>query len=222
MSEEKYKSLILSSRGVTHQQRHLVSELLRLLPGSQKEVKIDRIKHPGIIQELAEKNACNQVLYLETKGKVSVLWAGKYPDGPSIKFLLQNIRTSEELKMPGNCSIRNRHAISFDSSFSKDNLLKVVKETLTQLFSVPKNAEKVQGSVDRIFGFANIDSKIFFRNFEVVSENEIVEIGPRFVLTVVKVMSGFMQNEVLYTNGKYLGNKKKTKKPKPKFEALDN
>ena len=220
MSEEKYKTLILSSRGVSHQQRHLVSELLRLLPNSQKEVKVDRKKHPGIIQELLEKNACNQVLYLETKGKVTVLWAGKYPEGPSIKFLLQNIRTSEELKMPGNCSKRNRHVVSFDSSFSKDNLLKVVKEMLTQLFAVPKNIERVQGAVDRIIGFSSIESKIFFRNFEVLDGNEITEIGPRFVLTVVKVMSGFMQNDVLYTNGKYLGNKSKPKKPK--FEGIDN
>lgn len=200
------KTLVLCSRGVTFQHRHLVSELSKLLSNTKKETKIDRKKHPGIINELCEKHSCTYVFYIESKGKISYLFIGKYPDGPTIKFLIQSIRTSEELKLNGNSSIHARQILSFDNSFTQSALLKLVKEMLSTLFSEPLSSNRT--SVDRVLSFTSFDMRIFFRNFEVISAEKTVEIGPRFVLTVLKVYEGFMGSEIMFRNGKFNKSKK--------------
>ena len=42
------------------------------------------------------------------------LWIGRFPSGPSIKFLVENIHTSKEMNLTGNCLKFSRHILSFD------------------------------------------------------------------------------------------------------------
>jgi len=42
---------------------------------------------------------------------------GKFPSGPSVKFHVENVHTTEELKMTGNCLKGSRPLLSFDKGF---------------------------------------------------------------------------------------------------------
>lgn len=48
------------------------------------------------------------------------MWIGKFPNGPSVKFLVENIHTSHELKLSGNCLKGSRPVLSFDGHFKED------------------------------------------------------------------------------------------------------
>jgi RNA-binding protein required for 60S ribosomal subunit biogenesis len=61
--------------------------------------------------------------------------------------------------------------------------------------------------VDHVFSFAETNNKIFFRNFEIAGNNNdisLVEIGPRFVVTPIKILNGVTSGDTLYKNGQYL------------------
>ena len=62
---------------------------------------------------------------------------GKNPSGPSIKFKVENIHVSDELKMSGNCLKASRPVLSFDGSFDSQVHLKLMKEIFISTFNVP-------------------------------------------------------------------------------------
>lgn len=209
------RTLILCSRGVSHQQRHLVSDLIRLLPHSKKEAKIDRKKHFSALQDLAEMHSCNNILYLEGRKRICFLWLAHYPNGPSVKFLVQNIHTSDELRLTGNCLKSSRPILSFDKSFESAPYLQVIQQMFMQTFATPEKHPKAMPFVDHVLAFSHVFSRIYFRNFEITQGSDdvaLVEIGPRFVLTPIKVLSGLVSGETLYKNGNYVH---------PRQEALD-
>jgi len=63
---------------------------------------------------------------------------GRAPNGPSIKFRAENIHTTGELKMSGNCLKGSRPILSFDSSFDAHSHLKLIKEVIVSGFNVPQ------------------------------------------------------------------------------------
>jgi ribosome biogenesis protein BRX1 len=50
------------------------------------------------------------------------MWVSKSPAGPSFKFHVQNISTTDELKLSGNCLKHGRPLLSFDGSFDDESL----------------------------------------------------------------------------------------------------
>ena len=73
--------------------RHLMNDLYSLLPHSRKESKLDTKTKLYQLNELAELYNCNNVLFFEArKGKDLYLWMSKPPNGPTVKFHLQNRR----------------------------------------------------------------------------------------------------------------------------------
>lgn len=62
---------------------------------------------------------------------------GKAPNGPSIKFRVENIHTLDELKITGNCLKGSRPILSFDGSFDANAHLKLIKELIVSGFNVP-------------------------------------------------------------------------------------
>lgn len=102
----KQRVLILSSRGVTYRHRHLLNDLYSLLPHSRKDAKLDTKTKLYQLNELAELYNCNNVLFFEArKGKDLYIWMSKAPNGPTVKFHLQN-RTSP-LRLLGPQAIRS-------------------------------------------------------------------------------------------------------------------
>ena len=100
------------SRAGTRRHRHLLLDLVQLLPHSKKDAKLDTKSDRGVINEVADVKArlsaglharlcscsltaglqgCNNVLFFEArKHKDLYLWIAKCPDGPCVKFHVLN------------------------------------------------------------------------------------------------------------------------------------
>lgn len=90
--QNKQKVLLLSSRGISYRQRHLMNDLAALLPHSKKDAKLDTKSKLFHLNELADLYNCNNVLFFESRkhGQDLYLWMSKAPNGPSMKLHLQN------------------------------------------------------------------------------------------------------------------------------------
>ena len=144
----KQRVLLLSSRGVTHRMRHLMSDLEVLLPHVKKgmlfvhlpsgipsndegftDSKLDSKNQLGLLPELADLHNCNNTLYFEARRHEDLyMWVAKTPNGPSIKLHVQNIHTMDELKMTGNCLKGSRGLLSFDKAFEETEWGRLTKE----------------------------------------------------------------------------------------------
>ncbi|KAF2404786.1 Brix-domain-containing protein [Trichodelitschia bisporula] len=226
----RQRVLILSSRGVTFRQRHLLNDIHFLLPHSRKEAKLDTKTKLYQLNELAELYNCNNVLFFEArKGKDLYAWMSKPPNGPTVKFHVQNMHTTDELHFTGNCLKGSRPILSFDATFESAPHLQVIKELLAQTFGVPKGARKSKPFVDHVMGFTVADGKVWVRCYQInetadnkaqalpegdVPEAEapkrgetsigLVEIGPRFVLTPIVILEGSFGGPVIFENKEFV------------------
>lgn len=58
--------------------------------------------------------------------------------------------------------------------------------------------------MDHVFTFTILDNRIWFRNFQIIEEDAaLVEIGPRFVLNLIKIFQGSFGGPTLYENPHY-------------------
>ena len=97
----KQRTLVLSSRGITHRDRHLLSDLRDLLPHSKKDVKFDAKDDLATINELCEMKNCNNCIFFEArKRKDLYMWVSKAPNGPSAKFQVQNSQSRGHTPWP--------------------------------------------------------------------------------------------------------------------------
>ncbi|QDZ25304.1 Brix domain-containing protein [Chloropicon primus] len=210
------KVLLLCTRGVTHRHRHLFQDLLQLLPSGKKENKLDTKKDKDVVNEIAELKGCTSCILFEVRKRMDLyLWMAKTPNGPSIKFHVQNIHTMAELKLTGNHLKGSRAILSFDGSFDEQPHLQLLKELLSQIFgSSTKKHQKTKPFIDHVFSFTFADNRIWFRNYQIVLSDEraktnfekmkLVEVGPRFVLNPVKMFAGSFKGQVLYENPSYV------------------
>jgi hypothetical protein len=73
------------------------------------------------------------------------------------------------------------------------------------MFSTPNHHPKSQPFVDRVITFSVLDNRIWFRNFQILSEDgALAEIGPRFVLNPIKIFDGSFQGQTIWENPKYV------------------
>ncbi|KAF3918840.1 hypothetical protein ABW20_dc0101410 [Dactylellina cionopaga] len=168
--EKKFRQrvLILSSRGVTYRQRHLLQDLSSLLPHSRKDSKFDTKSKLFQLNELADLYNCNNILFFEARKREDLyLWMSKPPNGPTVKFHVQNLHTMEELHFSGNCLKGSRPLLSFDKRFDEKPYLMVVKEMMIQTFGVPKGARKSKPFVDHVMSFTVADGKVWIRCYQI-------------------------------------------------------
>lgn len=206
-----WRTLVLSSRGISARQRHLMSDIIGLLPSTKKDNKFDAKHDLYYLNELCELGDCSHTIYFESRKRDDLyMWFSKSPQGPTIKFLVLNIHTLGELHFTGNCIKGSRAILSFDSAFDSSSEYRIIKEMLTQTFGTPYNHKKSNSYYDHVFQFSILDNKIWFRNYQVVDsigkdgEFGLVEIGPRFVLSLVKILSGSFEGTCIATNSHYI------------------
>lgn len=213
--QNKQRTLVFSSRGIVHRDRHLIADLRDLLPHSRKETKLDTKDDFKQIPEIAEMKSCNNVLFFEArKHKDLYMWLSRCPGGPTIKFLVTNVHTMSEIKLTGNCLKGSRPILQFDQSFNDTADGVVMKEMLSQAFGSPKGHPKVKPFVDHIFSFFYVKGRVYFRNYQVSydgndgtqSEGEplLVEIGPRFTLTPIKIFASSFGGNLIWENNNYV------------------
>ena len=209
------RTLVFSSRGIVHKDRHLMTDLRDLLPHSRAETKLDTKDDFREVAEIAEMKNCNNVIFFEArKHKDLYLWLGRCPAGPTAKFLVTGIHTMSEIKLTGNCLKGSRPLLQFDASFDETHHGILLKEMLQQSFGAPKGHPKIKPFVDHIFTFFYINGRIYFRNYQISydandntqdeGEPLLVEVGPRFELTPIKVFNGSFSGNILWENNQYV------------------
>uniref|UniRef100_A0A452SA80 Ribosome biogenesis protein BRX1 homolog n=1 Tax=Ursus americanus TaxID=9643 RepID=A0A452SA80_URSAM len=189
--KNKERILIFSSRGINFRTRHLMQDLRMLMPHSKAGLKpLKKIKYVDVT------NTVWYLLNCELKKFIFFRFSNS-PHGPSAKFLVQNIHTLAELKMTGNCLKGSRPLLSFDPKLTFFFFF-------NQIFSTPRYHPKSQPFVDHVFTFTILDNRIWFRNFQIIEEDAaLVEIGPRFVLNLIKIFQGSFGGPTLYENPHY-------------------
>lgn len=228
----KQKILILSSRGITARQRFLMNDLTALLPHSKKDTKLDTKSKLYQLNEVAELYNCNNIMFFESRKHQDLyMWLARAPNGPSFKLHLQNLHTMDELNLTGNCLKGSRPILSFDQSFDAKPHLRLLKELMTQTFGVPKGVRRSKPFVDHIVTLTIVDNKIWFRNYQInqvevdPTENtpapdgeiktqkkakkgetkiELIEIGPRFCMTMICILEGSFGGPLIYENKEFV------------------
>jgi len=206
----KKRVLFTSTRGIGSKYRHLMTDLLNLIPHSKKEDKIDDKKTLSLVNEICELKSCNYaVLFDVRKGTDLYLWMAKTPLGPTVKFHVTNVHTLDELQMTGNCLKGSRPFLHFDKSFDTQPHLQLIKELFTQIYSTPKGHVKSKPFFDHVFSFFYQDNRIWFRNYQISDqefkkESLLTEIGPRMILNVEKIFSEGFAGQVLYSNPNFV------------------
>jgi ribosome biogenesis protein BRX1 len=142
------------------------------------------------------------------------------------------VHTMDELHFTGNCLKGSRPILSFDSTFDSQPHLQLIKELFTHIFGVPKGARKSNPFVDHIVSFTVSEGRIWFRCYQInetpdsrpknpvpageeyiesedIKGNEsnginLVEIGPRFVLTPIVILEGSFGGPVIYENKEFV------------------
>ncbi|GHJ87890.1 hypothetical protein NliqN6_4292 [Naganishia liquefaciens] len=211
----KDKVLLLSSRNTTGRMRHFMLDLQALLPHTKKDAKLDSRSSLYLLNELADLHSCNNAIFLEARRHEDLyMWISRTPNGPSVKCHVQNIHTMDELKMTGNCLKGSRGIVCFDGGWDQDEHWRLMKEMITHTFSVPKTSRKLKPFIDHILTFSLLDNKIWFRNFQIVEKDplkpsgppqtSLVEIGPRFVLTPIRIFEGSFGGPTVFENPEFI------------------
>ncbi|KAF9998527.1 Ribosome biogenesis protein brx1 [Entomortierella chlamydospora] len=215
--KNKQRVLLLSSRGITFRHRHLLSDLGNLLPHTKKDAKLDSKSKLHIINELADLNNCNNCIFFEVRKRQDLyMWVSKTPNGPSMKFHIQNIHTMEELKMTGNCLKGSRHILSFDKNFESSPHWMLMKELFTQVFGIPKTSRRIKPFIDHVISFSIVDNRVWFRNYQITqkpvehrsatdtTDLTLVEIGPRFVMNPIRTFDGSFGGQTAFENPEFV------------------
>lgn len=211
----KQRTLVVASRGVSHQARHLVNDVISLLPHSKKECKIEKNVAKDELGEILYNHNCKSCLYFEHRKRELVLWMFRQ-DGPCVKFQVRNIHTLTEIKLFGNCLKYSRPFLSFDKTFDEVPHLKLLKQMFTHSFNSPKNHPKSKPFYDHMICFYNVNNHIFFRNYQILNELkekfidtddaeklQLVEIGPRFSLNIIRIFDGPLGGKTIFSNPNY-------------------
>ena len=222
----KQKCLVVCSRNVSSRNRHLMLDLQGLMPHARPHPKIEMRADVGDqLEELSHLHRCNSVMYLEArKRETAYLWLAQAPEGPSVKLELLNVHTSSELRMAGNCLKFSRPLLHFDREFDNVPHLRIIKSLLVQGFNTPLYHPKSKPFVDHVLCFFVLDGRIWFRNYQIapekrVSDTEMMEIGPRFILNPIAIFNGCCRGSVLWKNPDAVA--PSTKRRDKKLRALD-
>ncbi|KAK9239498.1 Brix domain-containing protein [Lipomyces kononenkoae] len=232
--KNRQRVLMLSSRGVTYRQRHLINDLAIMLPHAKKDSKFDTKSKLFMLNELADLYNCNNILFFEARKRQDLyLYLAKAPNGPTAKFHIQNLHTMSELNFTGNCLRGSRPILSFDKTFDGSPHYRLVKELMFHIFGVPRTARKAKPFVDHVIMFSIVDNKVWFRNYQISeaidtagSEGStaveaesaktsssskkkqltlsLVEIGPRFVMTLISIVEGSFSGPLIYENKEFV------------------
>lgn len=211
----KQRTLVFASRGVTSRFRHLCEDIRKLLPHHKTEPKFEKTSSLHEINEVCELKSCNNVVFFEARKMTDLyMYVARVPSGPTVKFQVLNIHTTGEVRLAGNCLVGSRPLLHFDKPFEEISYLRLIKSLLIQAFGTPRNHPKSKPFHDHIMGFYWMDGKIWFRHYQISPDTpddrddperqQLTEIGPRFVLEPIRMLSGSFSGQTLYANAHYM------------------
>jgi ribosome biogenesis protein BRX1 len=200
----RQKSLVFGSRNMTAKDRHLLQDLRNLMPHSREHAKLNTVDNLGdSLEALCSLHHCNSSLFVEAhRHDIAHVWLAQVPSGPSVKLLLGNVHTADELRMAGNCLKYSRPLLHFDREFEMIPHLRVVKALLQMEFNTPRYHPRSKPFVDHIICFFYLDAHIWFRHYQIVDgrPRSLMEIGPRFTMEPLVILNGAARGSVLWKN----------------------
>ncbi|KAH7387719.1 hypothetical protein KP509_16G037900 [Ceratopteris richardii] len=216
----KEKVLVLSSRRITFRYRHLMMDIVGLLPHSKRDVKVQsKDNKAATLNELVDLRGCTSCLFFECRKKQDLyLWMSKCPSGPSVKFQVKAVHTMAELKLTGNHLKGSRPLMTFSSTFDMHPHFQLLKVLLKQIFCTPKDHRKSKPFFDHVFAFSVADNHVWFRNYQInvphqdtdklpkgaLDKMTLIEVGPRFCLHPIKILAGSFGGQIIYENPFYV------------------
>ena len=87
--KNRQRVLMVCQRGIEGRFRHLMEDLINLVPHSKKEAKVEKKQVKEQIDELCYERSCNNFIYFESRSHKDsdlYMWASKSPSGPAFKF----------------------------------------------------------------------------------------------------------------------------------------
>eukprot|EP00917_Polyrhabdina_sp_WS-2016_P000289 GHVP01000634.1.p1 GENE.GHVP01000634.1~~GHVP01000634.1.p1 ORF type:complete len:264 (+),score=34.92 GHVP01000634.1:212-1003(+) len=245
------RTLVSTSRTLGMRERHVVDDIIKIMPHSKKTARFDIRKDMSELNEVISLNKADNGIYVERNHKegVSNLWISNGLSEPSIKFQLIGSESIKEMRSDGNCFILSTPILSFENSFNRYKEYIIIKNSLIGIFGTPKhhkksNNKKLIDQYDRMFHFSIVDGKIWFRHYGINSDRntgtlndikgegiskgnsrgnsiddsidrgignniannlsnniDILEIGPRIIITPMKILSGSFKGDVLWETG---------------------
>lgn len=128
-----------------------------------------------------EPSPPTQVMFFEARKKKDLyLWLSCTPNGPSAKFLVENVHTTAEMKLTGNCLKASRPILAFDSTFDQADLphLQLLRELFVQTMGTPNQHPRSQPYIDKVFTFGYLNKRIWFRTYQIAEESgALAEVG---------------------------------------------
>lgn len=223
--DKNKKTLLFTSRGVGSRERHLLLDLLSLIPHTKKETKFDTKKEIDFINEMLEVEDAENAIFLECRkrGVDSYLWLNDTVNGPSAKFHLVNFQTIQELNTIGNCSKDSRALLSFEKEFDTDPQNIVMKNLFIRTFGTPSSHKKISNFYDHLFHFSLADKHVWIRSYQITKNEKeeifLIEIGPRLVLEPIKIFEESFSGKVIWSNQDYVSPSQKRSNLKKKNYA---
>ena len=194
--------LVVATRGVRTRHRHLMRDLLHVLPHGKRGAKLATNSEQGLagLPELCEDADCSEALLIDARDPAGrlYLWAATCPEGPSALFRVVNVHTVAELKLDARRARRARNVLIFDTEFGYSSDRRILRALLTRIFSVP--AAALAGPPTKALHavtFLWLDGRIWLRVYRIHYGGDgavvdVEEIGPRTVLCPVRIIaSGF-------------------------------
>jgi len=186
-------------------------DITKILPHSKKDAKLDSKDQLYVLNELCDLKGCSTCIFFEVRKRRDLyMWLSKSPKGPTAKFHVVNVHTMDELKLTGNCLMGARPILVFDKTFDAAPHSSLLKEMFQQTFAVPRGHKKSKPFVDHAMCFFLIENRIWVRHYQISEPDEkkgqsvLVEIGPRFVLTPILILSASFTGAVIYENPDYV------------------
>lgn len=126
--------LVVSTRGIKAQHRHLLRDLLQLLPHCRRGGKVSSDDGLSLIVEACEEAHCGTALLLDARDPRRLyLWAANCPDGPSAMFRVANVHTIAELRLEARSARGARSVLTFDPGFGASADRRVLRALLTRV-----------------------------------------------------------------------------------------
>lgn len=129
------------------------------------------------------------------------MWLSCVPNGPSAKFLIENMSTTAELKMTGNALKLTRPILAFDPSFDDADLphLRLMKEAFVQTFGTPNQHPKMQPYIDKVLSISYFAGRIWFRVYQIIEESAALsEVGKSFAYFMLYFNHNIVQHKFEY------------------------
>ena len=203
-------AMILARQGIHFSIRHFMPDLLSFMPNVQQ---LPKFTGEELIQlnSLAEKNKCDVIMLLESKGEENTLfWLSLRDEGPTICFKLTNPYKIEELNLYGVCTKNSSPLLIFDKAFDSTPEYSIMKRLLTKALSVPYKTKGMREVIDTAISFFIVEKHIYFRRYQISWDEDQVrlfEAGPRFILQPVFILNGPFCGKQVWRNEEFASKK---------------